>query len=271
MGSSNTTTKKQPEQVSANMADATMDSDNEMDQPSSQREVNLQIQENQDNEQSQPLMKTPPPELQDDIMEEMHLREQDVGCCERCCKCCMPCLNRLDALDKKMSNYIFKSSPGKVMDVIIAIGCLAFSYFGFPLWIVLYVVIYESYLYALCVLVSIVVTQIMKRCFKRKRPKLSDVGERWFYLQFEDVSANHSFPSGDTAQAAVFAVTLGYTVDYWYFFGLITIVPYAALGRIYFGRHYIGDTIGGAITGIAIGYITNWFLVNHMWRVDNWK
>lgn len=72
----------------------------------------------------------------------------------------------------------------------------------------------------------------MKRCFKRKRPKISDLGERWFYLQFEDVSANHSFPSGDTAQAAVFAVTLGYTVDYWYFLGIVTIVPYAALGMI---------------------------------------
>ena len=59
---------------------------------------------------------------------------------------------------------------------------------------------------------------------------MTGLGERWFYLQFEDVSSNHSFPSGDTAQAAVFAVTLGYTVSYWYFLGIITIVPYAALG-----------------------------------------
>merc|ERR1719295_2425129 len=254
---------KLPEQVTADMADATMDSENEMNV----KEVNLQIQDkDQDEQQSQPLIKTPPPEQRDATMEEMHLREQqDVGCCERCCKCCMPCLNKLDAVDKKLSNYIFKSSPGKVMDVIIAIGCLAFSYFGFPLWIVLYVVIMQSYLYALCVLVSIVVTQIMKRCFKRPRPRMGDLGVRWFYLQFEDVSAEHSFPSGDTAQAAVFSVTLGYSIDEYYWLGMACVVPFVALGRVYYGRHYIGDTLGGAITGVLIGYLMNQFLVHHMW------
>ena len=41
-------------------------------------------------------------------------------------------------------------------------------------------------------------------------------------------------------------------------------------GRIYFGRHYIGDTIGGAITGIAVGYLVNYFLVHHMYRISNY-
>jgi len=154
--------------------------------------------------------------------------------------------------------------------VAIAVPCLAFSYFGFPLWIVLYVVIMQSYLYALCVLVSIVVTQIMKRCFKRPRPRLSDLGARWFYLQFEDVSAEHSFPSGDTAQAAVFSVTLGYSIDEYYWLGMACVVPFVALGRVYFGRHFIGDTLGGAITGVLIGYCVNAFLVHHMWRLDNY-
>ena len=151
--------QKQASQGTPEMADATMDSENELDPSQRQpQEVNLQIQ---DEQQSQPLIKTPPPDLQDETEEELRrIQEQDVGCCEKCCSPCMPCINRLDKLDKKLSGYIFKSSPGKVMDVIIAIGCLAFSYFGFPLWIVLYVVIYESYLYALCVLVSIVVTQV---------------------------------------------------------------------------------------------------------------
>jgi len=255
------------------MADPAMDSENEL-QPQNQsaQQISLHIQ---DERQSEPLIKTPPPQqiaaADGDDERPPHLLHEDEGCCAWCCRPCKPCIDRMDALDKKLSGYIFRASPGKVMDVIIAIGCLSFSYFGFPLWIVLYVVIYESYLYALCVLVSIVVTQIFKRCFKRPRPKLSELGHRWFYLQFEDVSAHHSFPSGDTAQAAVFAVTLGYTVDSWYFLGLFTVVPYAALGRIYFGRHYIGDTVGGALTGVAIGYFTNWFLVNHMWRVENYQ
>eukprot|EP00484_Ammonia_sp_Unknown_P021103 CAMPEP_0197036290 /NCGR_PEP_ID=MMETSP1384-20130603/13846_1 /TAXON_ID=29189 /ORGANISM="Ammonia sp." /LENGTH=250 /DNA_ID=CAMNT_0042466457 /DNA_START=31 /DNA_END=783 /DNA_ORIENTATION=+ len=178
------------------------------------------------------------------------------------------CLARMDKLDKKLSSYIFRWSPGKVMDVLITIPCLAFSYFGFPVWIVIYIIILESFLYAICVLVSIVVTQIMKRCFKRRRPKISDLGQRWFYLAFEDVSAEHSFPSGDTSQSAVFAVTLGYSINKYYFLGLLCVTPLVALGRVYFGRHYIGDTVGGALTGIVVGYCVNYFLVHHMYQVS---
>eukprot|EP01084_Bolivina_argentea_P110810 197799_1 len=177
---------------------------------------------------------------------------------------------QIDRIDKKLSSYIFKFSGGKILDVFIAIGCLAFSYFGFPLWIVIYIIIMQSYLYALCVLVSIVVTQIMKRCIKRSRPKISDLGQRWFYLSFEDVSTEHSFPSGDTSQSAVFAVTLGYSLDSDYFYLLFCVTPFVALGRIYFGRHYIGDTVAGALTGVAVGYGVNYFLVHHMYRITNY-
>eukprot|EP01083_Nonionella_stella_P066347 174666_1 len=141
------------------------------------------------------------------------------------CYCLKLIGNKLNQWDKTLSSYIFRSSPGKCVDVLMAFPCLAFSYFGFPLWIVLYVIIMESYLYALCVLVSIVVTQIMKRCIKRNRPQKADLGERWFYLEFEDVSPAHSFPSGDTSQSAVFAVTLGYSLNpicYAFFINIIT-------------------------------------------------
>eukprot|EP01083_Nonionella_stella_P222153 793048_1 len=137
------------------------------------------------------------------------------------CHCLKLIGNKLNKWDKTLSSYIFRASPGKCVDVLMAFPCLAFSYFGFPLWIVLYVIIMQSYLYALCVLVSIVVTQIMKRCIKRNRPKKDDLGHRWFYLEFEDVSPEHSFPSGDTSQSAVFAVTLGYSLNPIYFFGLL--------------------------------------------------
>ena len=152
------------------------------------------------------------------------------SCASKCCYYPKLFISFLDRIDKKLSSYIFKWSPGKILDVLIAIPCLAFSYFGFPLWIIIYIIIMQSYLYALCVLVSIVVTQIMKRCIKRSRPKLSDLGERWFYLSFEDVSTEHSFPSGDTSQSAVFAVTLGYSISEYYFLGLFCVTPFVALG-----------------------------------------
>eukprot|EP00483_Globobulimina_turgida_P013757 UN13783 len=153
-----------------------------------------------------------------------------------CCYLPRLILSKINQFDQKLSSYIFKWSPGKFFDLLMAIPCLAFSYFGFPLWIVVYIFIMKSYLYGYCVLISIVVTQIMKRCFKRTRPNISELGQRWFYLSFEDVSAEHSFPSGDTSQSAVFGVTLGISVDYYYYFALFCVTPFGALGRIYFGR-----------------------------------
>ena len=190
----------------------------------------------------------------DDTEQTMLTEESSTSSCwGSCCYYPKKFISLLDRADKKLSSYIFKWSPGKVLDVLIAIPCLAFSYFGFPLWIIVYIIIMQSYLYALCVLVSIVVTQIMKRCIKRSRPKLSDLGERWFYLGFEDVSAEHSFPSGDTSQSAVFAVTLGYSISEYYFLGLVCVTPFVALGMLYLYPLNISYTFyddqGGSITG----------------------
>ena len=184
-------------------------------------------------DQSSPLIKVSTPDDEDHNIQQVMEEEVSDSRCAQCCYIPKLILSKMDAIDKKLSSYIFKWSPGKFFDCLISIPCLAFSYFGFPVWIIIYIIIMQSYLYALCVLVSIVVTQIMKRAIKRPRPKLSELGERWFYLGFEDVSAEHSFPSGDTSQSAVFCVTLGYSIDHYYFLGLAFITPLVALGMIY--------------------------------------
>ena len=193
------------------------------------KEIKIDLDDDNE-EQQEPLISTE--DNTSDINEEAN---SYCACDNACCRCFKSTISKMDALDKKLSSYIFRWSPGKVIDCLIAIPCLAFSYFGFPLWIVIYIIIMESYLYALCVLVSIVVTQILKRTIKRKRPKASDLGNRWFYLSFEDSNANHSFPSGDTAQSAVFSVTLGYSISKYYFLGIFIITPLVGLGiALYF-------------------------------------
>lgn len=209
------------------------------DQASQEQELISKNEDNEPMDDHAPLIKlnNPTDDGDNDDIEQTMLSSEESSttssCWGSCCYYPKLFISLLDRIDKKLSSYIFKWSPGKILDVLIAIPCLAFSYFGFPLWIIVYIIIMQSYLYALCVLVSIVVTQIMKRFIKRSRPKVSDLGERWFYLGFEDVSTEHSFPSGDTSQSAVFAVTLGYSISEYYFLGLVCIVPFVALGMYY--------------------------------------
>jgi len=63
-----------------------------------------------------------------------------------------------------------------------------------------------------------------------------------------------SFPSAHTAIAFTLAVLLSkYYPKYKIIFYVLAIIT--AITRIYSGAHYLSDVIGGAILGIAIGYV----------------
>ena len=70
---------------------------------------------------------------------------------------------------------------------------------------------------------------------------------------------NHSFPSGDTAQAANWVCFLALNVPTFYeslggiWFGIIYI-SLVALSRVYYHCHFFGDTIFGAILGYPLNY-----------------
>ena len=95
--------------------------------------------------------------------------------------------------------------------------------------------------------VSAGAVQLLKNLFGRARPEdiivLSDFG---------------SFPSGHVANAATIAVTIGIIAPYtwvWVLGAAYTLLM--AASRTYLGAHWISDTIGGILVGVA-GALLMW-------------
>ena len=90
----------------------------------------------------------------------------------------------------------------------------------------------------------------MKKTLRRRRPQVLGI-KRYFQLSKKE-SGTWSMPSGDTAQAALWAglIQMVFQTNY-----SLMVIPLVALGRIYFHCHYIGDTIVGASVGYAWAYL----------------
>jgi membrane-associated phospholipid phosphatase len=63
-------------------------------------------------------------------------------------------------------------------------------------------------------------------------------------------------PSGDSGQAGCY-LTLLTLASGWRF---ITMAPLIMMARVYYGCHWIGDTIVGACIGAGLAYSSRWFL-----------
>ena len=99
--------------------------------------------------------------------------------------------------------------------------------------------------YAIAVVVSVALVQLLKSVFDRARPE--DI------LVHADVG---SFPSGHVANAATMAVVLGIILHrWWVWFAGVAFVVLMALSRTYLGAHWVSDTVGGALIGVGIAVI----------------
>ena len=89
-------------------------------------------------------------------------------------------------------------------------------------------------------------------CF---RPLTSNCGKK--LIPLKKMHHDPAMPSGDTAQASVAAATMIYHGYSWYW---SLIVPASAFARVYFGSHFIGDTIvGGTFAFILTWAINSYF------------
>lgn len=124
-------------------------------------------------------------------------------------------------------------------DCVLALGCLAMSYPVMPLWFALMRLVgYKCH--APACLLCLVVTTILKRALPKPRPP--QVARR-IDLSMEVCHPNHSFPSGDVAQAAVVAQTVCHPC-------MVLLVVLAAAGRYHYRRHDLTDIVFGALVGL---------------------
>jgi membrane-associated phospholipid phosphatase len=118
-------------------------------------------------------------------------------------------------------------------------------------------------------LISIGIGQLISEALKitinRERP-----ADKYPYEIFAS-SPTHggSFPSGHTSLAFSTATTLALEYKKWY----IVVPAYlwagtVAYSRMYLGKHYPSDVLGGIIIGIGSSYISHW-LTKKIYKVKN--
>jgi undecaprenyl-diphosphatase len=97
----------------------------------------------------------------------------------------------------------------------------------------------------------VAITDPLKLYFSRERPEPLTAIRR---VRIRKFVKNPSFPSGDSAQAALIALLLWSNcgVDDWRGNLWLGLVPLCMFARVYFGAHWIGDTIAGAAIGACV-------------------
>ena len=115
----------------------------------------------------------------------------------------------------------------------------------------------------LAIIAAMFVTGILKIAFGRMRPLMY---EALGYTEFRPFSLSHtfhSFPSGHTAAALAFLVSLGiiFPKIRW---ATWTISFFVALSRIAIGAHWPSDVVIGALIGTAAAYFIIYVRKNYL-------
>mmetsp|Transcript_119459 Transcript_119459/g.273702 ORF Transcript_119459/g.273702 Transcript_119459/m.273702 type:complete len:181 (-) Transcript_119459:17-559(-) len=151
--------------------------------------------------------------------------------------------------DVAWSNRIHQLSLGG-LDYPLLLPALITSYVGVPLMLLGIFVCMgwrSAAAYLVGVLATLLSTSGMKRVTNRERPRLEHIGLR--KVSIRGMETNKSFPSGDSAQACLFFCFLAaFTGKLWVCFG----IPAVMFARVYFGFHFIADTVFGAWVGFLI-------------------
>lgn len=156
-------------------------------------------------------------------------------------------------LDRLASRPIHDLSLGP-LDYLLVVPGMAFGSFVMPLTLALIGITLGwnvALLGAAASLTTVAITDPMKHWFSRERPQPPQAARR---VRIRGLVKTPSFPSGDSAQAAVIALLLWSAcgVEDWRRHLWFALVPLCMFARVYFGAHWIGDTIAGAAIGSGV-------------------
>ena len=150
-------------------------------------------------------------------------------------------------LDKKLSHKVHNTQLGR-FDYILAVFALCCSYIGVPIFLTSFYCLIGSLfaiLYLKLVLSGLLITTVLKKLTRRSRPHRH--AKRLINLRW--LESNLSFPSGDSYQAGCLAMFLVHHFGSNLFISFIPLVMFA---RVYFGFHWIGDTLMGSLIGVMM-------------------
>lgn len=170
-------------------------------------------------------------------------------------------INFLDKHDKSYSRHIHSLEVSRNIEMVIY--CLARMFnpdLIFCYFMLMIAISYNSNIFFFIkplfhTLISLLISTVIKKLTARLRPEKLNKSRLYDLRQHEK---NFSMPSGDSLQAANFAVILLMYYNTWLGFLLIPLVMFA---RIFYFCHYILDTIAGSTMGLIISYIT-YLLIN---------
>jgi len=99
-----------------------------------------------------------------------------------------------------------------------------------------------------------VTASVAKRVVERARPDAIDLGE-----MPRQVLDTFAFPSGHSAQSFAIAVAVALVATRWgpWRFALVPLAAITSLARMYFGVHFLGDVLAGAVLGTGIALVVD--------------
>lgn len=168
-------------------------------------------------------------------------------------------LQRIDKLDKNISAFIHGLDYGFFNYLILVFACT----FNTPFVIVIpsaYIYWRAAYRtreilhYIILQLIGVAITLALKRFFGRPRPILDAIIGSKKTRALRKRESNHSMPSGDSMQVALFAAFcyLNFNEAFWFW-----IIPVVMYGRVHFMCHYLADTVVGASVGLIVAFVFN--------------
>ena len=180
--------------------------------------------------------------------------------------CCSNCLSKLDNFDKKISFPLQNYTPSIFLEIIFFIGAKIFN----TLTIIMYLVFLLIYcifikknlkiflIYFCHVVIGALLTLFTKIIIGRERPTLT--AKRYFDKVRKNETTN-SMPSGDSLQAANFAMIMILYLEGNIKFLSLLLIPYSMIGRVFYNCHYWFDCLVGAFMGIFVSLGTYYFII----------